>query len=379
MKKYYIVLSGAKKNAGDFLITESCKKLISRYRPDYELIQIRRDAPLDDKIELINSSSAIILLGGPGFTPSMYPKIYPLTKNLNDIKVPIVPMAVGWNTSSGTFKGMIDFQFDDNSLELLNTISSRSPFISVRDFYTYSILKRNGIKNVLMTGCSSWYYFLDSRFMEKKCKHVVDSIAFTPAQNPKFNRMVKEVMQEIRGIFPDKKIICSFHRGVGKVDEYTSVTDAENTKDILQYAEHLDMLPIDLSSDFKKYKEYDDVDFHIGFRVHAHLYFLASQKPSLLIHEDGRGKSMSETLGLYGIDSFKGKSFFSRFEKINSIFSRLSLPYRFFTDIDREVPERVNHLIVNHLDNNFSCFSGVFETIRQNYAVMEKFLENLPE
>ena len=86
MEKYYIVLSGAKKNAGDFLITESCKKLISRYRPEYQLVQIRRDTPLDDKIELINGSGAIILLGGPGFTPNMYPKIYPLAKNLDDIK-----------------------------------------------------------------------------------------------------------------------------------------------------------------------------------------------------------------------------------------------------------------------------------------------------
>ena len=44
---------------------------------------------------------------------------------------------------------------------------------------------------------------------------------------------------------------------------------------------------IDVSYDEKKIDMYLDFDLHIGYRVHAHIYFLSKSKPSILLHEDG--------------------------------------------------------------------------------------------
>lgn len=65
MTKYYVVLTGAIKNAGDYLITEKCKELLRYFRPDYELIQYGRWESLEDKLEVVNNAEALILMGGP--------------------------------------------------------------------------------------------------------------------------------------------------------------------------------------------------------------------------------------------------------------------------------------------------------------------------
>ena len=136
MSKYYVVLTGAQKNAGDYLITEKCKELLRRERPEHELVQLGRWESLDDKLDLINGADALILMGGPAVSPDFYPSIYKLTTNLDDIKVPIVPMAVGWNSKAGDFHGMMNFTFNNKSKELLRRFATNGVGISARDSYT---------------------------------------------------------------------------------------------------------------------------------------------------------------------------------------------------------------------------------------------------
>ena len=94
-RKYFVTLTGAKKNIGDFLITDRCEKLLAKIKPEYELIKFLHWESLDDKLEIINGSCGIIIFGGPGYQQSMYPDVYKLTKNLDDIKVPIIPLGLG--------------------------------------------------------------------------------------------------------------------------------------------------------------------------------------------------------------------------------------------------------------------------------------------
>lgn len=378
MKKTYVVLTGAKKNAGDYLITEKCKELIKAFKPEFELIQIERWKKLDDKLDIINSSKAIILMGGPAFTPNMYPNVYRLVDDLSKIKVPIIPMAVGWNSYPGDFESMMNFTFSDKSMELLRKISSSSKYISVRDFYTSQILRRHGIKNSLMTGCASWY---DLKLIGKKMNLFSKPkiVAFTPAQDVRYSNITIETMKRVRDIFSDSKIICAFHRGIGKEDEHTSKIDAKNTRKIASIAESLNMKIADLSFSYENYKIYNNVDFHIGFRVHAHLYFLSRRYPSLLIHEDGRGKAMSETLGIYGIDAFTKHPLNNQLYILNRIFRKLSLPIIFKHDVRNNVPDIVEHMLINHIENGFRGFAGVSNIIDENFYVMKKFLMSLPE
>jgi len=148
----YIVLSGAKKNVGDYLITERCKKLLKRYRPEHELIQLPRWRSLEKRIDEVNKSSAIIIMGGPGFQKGFYPNVYKLMPNINDIKVPIIPMGLGWKGFPGDYKTLKNYKFTKSSLKVLKTINERTKYISCRDYLTKRALERNGLRNILMTG-----------------------------------------------------------------------------------------------------------------------------------------------------------------------------------------------------------------------------------
>jgi hypothetical protein len=47
----YTVLSGAKKNIGDFLITERAKKLLRKHKPEHELFQLPHWESLENNID----------------------------------------------------------------------------------------------------------------------------------------------------------------------------------------------------------------------------------------------------------------------------------------------------------------------------------------
>lgn len=376
MKKYYVVLTGAMKNAGDYLITEKCKELLRKERPEHELVQLNRWEALDDELELINGSDALILMGGPAVSQNFYPTNYKLTKNLTDIKVPIVPMAVGWNHKAGNFKDTIDFNFTPESKQLLDIFANNGVGISVRDAYTASILKNQGIENVMLTGCASWY--TPERFDQGLAIDEIKTVAITPAQNERFSKLSKQMLSLARKQYPNARIICSFHRGVGVIDDYTNEEDARNTADLAKYAKELNMEIADLSYGYENYQIYNDVDLHIGFRLHAHLYFLSNRKPSILLHEDGRGKSMSETIGLHGIDAFKPSILKKAATASNIMLKQLKTDKRVYADINEDAITELEHLIVTHKDNNYLFMNGVFRIFDLNYAVMKEFIHNLP-
>jgi hypothetical protein len=152
----YTVLSGAQVNVGDFLITERSKALLRKFRPEHDLFQLPYWEPLDAHLEQINAGAALIIMGGPGFQPGFYPDIYKLTGNLDEIRVPVIPMGLGWKGYPGDFATLRHYRFSDASLFALKAFSRRALFFGCRDYLTYEVLKRNGFTQGLMTGCPVW-------------------------------------------------------------------------------------------------------------------------------------------------------------------------------------------------------------------------------
>lgn len=377
MGKYYVVLSGAIKNVGDFLITDQCKKLIKQFKPDVRFIQVGRGESLDNRLYEVNNADAIIILGGPGYIPQMYPNVYKLVANLERLKPPIIPMGVGWNMYPGDYKSLQSFVFDKSSLALLHKIAKSAPYVGCRDFYSYSILKRHGVSNALVTGCPALYN-LDYIGQPIRIPKQVKTLAFTPGQDIRYSTQTIGVMKVLRKSFPNTRIICAFHRGLAKVDTHTDLVDAHNTNTIAQEAIALDMETIDLSYNLEKMKIYDGIDLHVGYRVHAHIYFLSMRRPSLLIHEDGRGKSISETIGVYGVDAFQRKIGGRIFYELNLLLRRFNIPVCFKLDVVKNVPGMVEHLLLGHVDNGFKSFFGVSNVIDANFEEMKKFIMALP-
>lgn len=282
-----VTITGAMKNAGDYLIGHRGRALLRQYA-DRDVVDINRFTMTEADLGTMNKARAVILCGGPAYKANTFPVVYP--NWLSKVETKIVPMGLGW---CGVPIGHPDqFSFDENTSGVLHKIHSAIPFSGTRDNDTHGILIRTGLKN-LMTGCPAWY---DLETLERDFSYrptINKIVVTTPAKvTGESYRMLKFIAQK----FPKAEKICSFHRGI-LPDKYTTFRSSARYSLLAAYAVALGYKVVDVSYDLKKIDFYNDCDLHIGYRVHAHIYFLARRLPSFLINEDGRGQGQAKTLG----------------------------------------------------------------------------------
>ena len=149
------ILSGANKNAGDFLIEKRSIDLIRSNYPDAQVVAFKRWLPLDDEIERLNQCDFIVFAGGPALQPSVYPNEIPLVDDLNAIKPPIYSLGLGWY-GKYTDNLYTLYKFTEKTRQLIDRLAQDAP-VSCRDWYTVRALQENGYSNCVMTGCPAWY------------------------------------------------------------------------------------------------------------------------------------------------------------------------------------------------------------------------------
>lgn len=288
-----VAITGAIKNVGDYLIASRSIKLLKKF-VDPRVIEINRFSDMKKKLDLINASRGVVLCGGPAYSRDIYPSVYRMVDPLSDIKVPIIPFGLGW--VGEPFLSPNDFSFSEKSLDFLRLVHDDVQYSSCRDDVTYGLLKGFGFHNVIMTGCPVWYD-LSSLGRLMRFPNPVNSIVYTPPSETSLLSQNKKIMAILRKIFPDAKIICSFHRGI-LPDRRTSFRHSFSYLKMALDSLALGIRPIDVSYDLRNIDFYKSFDLHVGYRVHAHLDFLSRRNPSLLINEDGRGLGMASTMGL---------------------------------------------------------------------------------
>jgi polysaccharide pyruvyl transferase WcaK-like protein len=372
----YIVLSGAKKNAGDFLITERSEALLKALRPDRPLRRLPGWESLEPHLEEVNGSKAIIILGGPGLQQDLYPKVYKLTSDLSRIRVPIILMGSGWKAFPGDLTTLKQFAFSPQSLQALRKMSASATFLSCRDVLSVRVLRAAGISNALMTGCPVWY---DMPQLGKPMRlpSEVNHVIFTPAQLSFYREPSLAVAKQIRRVFPKARLVCSFHRGIAQPDKFLSEEERHNNSAIARAAESMGYEVVDVSGSANADEEYGKCDVHVGFRLHAHLCSLSKRVPSVLLHEDGRGVGASQTLNVRGFDAFH-----------RSITGSVpSLPPRVSRFLDRRlggiVPSadcgaEVGEYLVHLQQTGFAAYAGVGDVIDAHFEQMKRFLNSLP-
>lgn len=287
-----VILTGAIRNVGDYLIGHRAKELISQYA-DSDIVELSRFQRLDDHLDVINSSKALVLCGGPAYGADIYPGIYPLVEDLGKIEAPIVPFGLGW---SGMPRWRPDdFTFTDIAEKFVKHVHAGIPSSSCRDYVTKGILERTGIANVSMTGCPAWYS-LDSIGKEFESRKDISKIVFTTPASPRFAVQAAKILQMIRRKFPEAQVYASFHRGI--LPDRLAIKSSAAYLGLAAYAKAIGCKVVDVAYDMDKIAFYGDCDLHVGYRVHGHLYFLSKRIPSLLINEDGRGLGMAQAMQL---------------------------------------------------------------------------------
>ncbi|MEW6556097.1 MAG: polysaccharide pyruvyl transferase family protein [Elusimicrobiota bacterium] len=387
----YTLLSVVRTNVGDFLYHQRIKELLDYFKPGEKHLELSLDKgvdyqkPLDDYLDKINTTRAILICGGPLYFPDLFPARIPVVTNFKKLKVPVIPF--GWGLG-GTMDCYKNFKFTIESALFLNFIHNNCRFSSVRDILTQKVLNEYGYENVIMTGDPAWYnlkYFGLKFNLPDKCG--VKKIVFTTAQNlvhdTRLYLLNKEMIKTLRKLFPEQEIYLSVHKGrivetdalyyvrgivklkdkIGKESMKKIMSKIKNSlkqslpwsknrrlNELIKIAKNLGYKTTEATGDLSKIAFYDTCDLHIGFRLHAHLYFLSIKKPSYLIYEDVRGQGFANTIN-----------------------SDRELPYN-----SPDVIETTIRNFQDDFNNGFQQYKEIFTKLEGNFKEMEKFVKSLP-
>lgn len=340
-----VILAGAKRNIGDYLIVDRATQLLLKY-VDEDIVKLDRFQPVDEHLETINKAKCLILCGGPAYARNIYPGVYPIVDDLSKVKVPIVPFGLGW--AGSPMNHPEKFRFDDQAAEFLKRVHGAIETSSCRDVLTESVVKQNGFENVTMTGCPVWYH-LDSIGKEFEEKSEIKKVVITTPASQKLVKQTLKVVRLTKKQFPGAKLYLSFHRGIfpGKGTGYRKSL-AYISMCIGAFFIKPGIKVTNVAHDLRRLDYYDGCDFHIGYRVHAHLYFLSKRMPSVLINEDGRGRGqvLSMNLPELNID-------------------------------DPELLTKVDKVLSDYKKKNFKSFKAVGKFIDARFEVMKDFLKKL--
>lgn len=368
--KKYILLTGGKNNAGDFLIKTRAKGLLKKYRPDRAFVDLDGWKPLtEEQIELINQSEALILTGGPSLQPQdrIRTLIYPLTDPLSRIKVPILTFGAGYKGSQGSWEETLTYNFSRKSLQLLQRINESGFQSSVRDYHTLHTLRAKGFNNFLMTGCPALYDTKTEKigsYAHTEIKKVGFSLGVSYKLNKSMDETMKKLITELKNLY-DNKLIIYFHHKI-KMDD-----PAE--KNSVNWLKSNNIEFKDISGDSEKLMtEYSSCDLHLGFRVHAHIFCSSIGKPSILLSEDGRAVALKEVLSglIFKAHEISGESIVAK--GLNKL--KLTDRIKAVNHLDQTVLSALNY----NLSKDPTQFNQPFSQINALKEQMVKYLKQLP-
>lgn len=268
------------KNVGDNLISHSAFKMLASRNPNFKPILAFREASLDHYAD-----GAIRNIIAPGFSVSdgVYPGLFSLYSDLE--RMPSFhPIGCSFQhtiPSHGTFD---NYAYGEETLAFLRFITARSGALPCRDQLIVALLQRHGIPAVY-SGDLAIYdeEKINSPFVPPK---EINSVAFTIQHHPRYEAQSFRLLELIKERFKDAKRYVAFHSKVG----------AQPQK-IADHAVALGFTELHLYGEVENLDVYDEMDLHIGYRLHGHISFLRRRKPSVLLVEDARSFGFAHTPG----------------------------------------------------------------------------------
>lgn len=383
---YYITLTGSRNNAGDFLIRHRGHALLQHIRPDRRIVDRNAWEPItEERLEEINGAEALILLGGPALRRDMYPSVYPLVPDLSEITTPISIMGAGWHATPGTWEDSRTYRFTGPTATLLQRVAADGAGLSVRDYRSLNTLHRAGVSGALMTGCPALYVPEKlgtgfTGFTTEGPQKIVFSLGVNFIGSAVLQRQVIEVVEGIKTAFPAAELTVAFHHSI----DFTKLTQAYGSgqelsarkhREIVRWLEEAGITYLDISGGVDRLIQlYTSADFHIGYRVHAHIFMSSQRKASVLITEDGRGRALKEVLGGVILDSYENRVVTAKERILAQLGWKIKDRVVAFSGIADDVADIVNYESIH----NFPRFSQVGDRIDRYFPIMESYINGLP-
>jgi len=379
-KPGYVILTGSKNNAGDFLIKYRAKNLFGWLRPDRQIIDMDGWKPFtDEALATVNQSKALILMGGPALQEKMRPRVYGLVDDLDRIKVPVVTMGIGWYSHKGRWEDTHHYPMNKLSQDLLAKIAQSGLTSSVRDYHTLNALNEMGYSNYSMTGCPALYcrdHLEKPLVVPAEIRKIGFSLGVSMKSSPRMFRQMQDAVLKVREVFPKAVTEVVFHHAVGQkyLETHGAASDLHQAQErFLAWLEAEKIPYVDISGSAENLMEYySGCDLHIGYRVHAHIFMSSVAKPSVLLSEDGRGIALKEVLSGVSLESYSSCAK----NKVVTALHKASIPFDDYVPALGMISDLEHQL--KYETSRGVRFGQVKDNIRRHFPQMESFIKALP-
>ncbi len=329
------------KNVGDNLISHSAIKMLTARNPAFNPTIVFRAENLDHYAD-----GTIRNIVAPGFsvTDGVYPELFGLYSNLERLPN-FFPIGCSFQHTIPSRQTFEEYQYSDATLAFLRFITSRAGALPCRDQLIVELLLRHQIPAVY-SGDLAMYdeSKLDSPFSPPKD---ITSVVFTIQHHDRYHAQSLHLLDLIKSRFPDARRYVAFHSQAGP-----------RPQKIADYAVSLGFVELHLYGDVNNLAVYDDIDLHIGYRLHGHISFLRRRKPSILMVEDARSYGLAHTPGTDV-----------------GCFEALSLATM---EADPTAPLKAMEFVDGQIDQGFRDYQRVFSFVDKTYREFVKpYFDNL--
>lgn len=266
-------------NVGDALITDSAIKLVRHRVPSYDPEVIFRE----DSLEEFDKSEIRTILA-PGFSVNnyAYPELFKIYPDVSDIMSKIFVTGCSFQSLEPRLNTYNSYQHSVETKKFLVALAKNMGSVPCRDLLIHEMLMRQSIKSSYIGDLA---LYDDSKIAKKLLlPKKIRSIAFTIQHNGQFFSQSKKLLALIKREFSEAELYVVHHSKPTK-----------SSKKVSDFASSLGYIEIDLSGESKNLEFYENIDFHIGYRLHGHIFFLRNRKPSCLMVEDCRSFGISKT------------------------------------------------------------------------------------
>lgn len=316
-------------NVGDSMIANSALKLVdSRYK-DFPSFTLFREESLDNF-----KDGTIENIIAPGFSVSnnVYPSLFKLYSDLTRLPN-FFPIGCSFQHEIASQRAFDEYVYNPETIDFLNNIVEKSGPLHCRDQLIVNLMARHKIPAIY----SGDLVLFDEQYINTDFSPIanVESVVFTIQHHPKYKEQSFRVLNLIRKQFPSAVLYVSFH---SKESVYS--------RSIADFAINLGFKELHLYGEHTNLNVYDDIDLHIGYRLHGHISFLRRRKASILLVEDARSYGFSRTEG-------------TALACINALDEESELPRE---DVCIDLKNLIDSLISNKFSDYFELFNFIDTT-----------------
>ncbi|EPJ44436.1 MAG: hypothetical protein OFPII_34690 [Osedax symbiont Rs1] len=329
------------KNVGDNLITQSTLELIRSRVSNYQPHIVFREKPLNGY-----SKKKVKNIIAPGFSVSnnVYPELFTLYEDLGRLKN-FFPIGCSFQHISPSIDAF-NTAYNKKTLDFLKLIVDISGPLPCRDQLIVNMLNDRLNIPAIYSGDMAIY---DEKVVNTTFNPptVINSVVVTIQHHLKYLEQSIILLKTIKKEFPHAKLFIAYHSTPG----YMPLTVASR-------AQQLGFEILHQYGEVGNLEFYKNIDLHIGYRLHGHIYFLRNRKPSILLVEDARS---------FGFAKTKGTSI--------GCFEAFSLKEN---DPCIDVPSQVLDFVRQEINNGFESYYSVFNFIDEKYnAYIIPYFESL--